>query len=458
MNNLTSMKPTPMKPTPMKPTMVRYKVVYFAIALVIITYIDRVCISNFAPYISKDLGLSKSDMGWVLSAFALSYALFEIPTGWMGDMHGPRKTLLRIVVWWSFFTAATGWAWNWLSLVVTRFLFGIGEAGAFPNLTKAFTLWLPTQERVRAQGIMWMAARWGGAFTGILVLWVMQYMTWRQAFGLFGALGIVWAVIFYAWYRDHPKDHPSVNKAELEHIGDTHAVTGDHKVPWARFASSGTVWLLWIAYFCVSYGWYFYITWLPTYLREARGMNLETSAVLSGLPLFMGGWGCLLSGVVTPWLSRKLGSERTGRRAIAICGVLGASAMLFYSTSIENGFYAVLAIGMASFFNDLAMPPAWGACMDVGGRFAGTLSGSMNMMGNLAGAVAPVIIGYLINITGSNWNLTFYISATIYLGAALCWYFLDPVTPLDGSVVEKENAGDPKVIGVLNPAKGWIRR
>jgi len=417
----------------MKPTYTRYKVVLFAIVLVIITYIDRVCISNFAPFISKDLGLDPAEMGAVFSAFALSYALFEIPTGWMGDRYGPRKTLLRIVVWWSFFTAATGWAWNRMSLIVIRFLFGIGEAGAFPNLTKAFTIWLPVHERVRAQGILWMAARWGGAFTGSIVLLVMQFMDWRSAFVLFGALGIVWAVVFYLWYRDHPKDHPSVNEAELAIIGDTHAMTGDHSVPWGRFARSGSVWLLWIAYFCVSYGWYFYITWLPTYLREARGMNMTTSTVLSGLPLFLGGWGCLLSGLVTPWLSKRLGSEKRGRRIVAICGVIGASAMLLVSTSLGNPYYAIFAIAMASFFNDLAMPPAWGACMDVGGKFAGTLSGSMNMMGNLAGAVAPLAIGYLIKVTDKNWDLTFYISAAIYLGAAVCWYFLDSVTPLDGS-------------------------
>ncbi len=433
-------------------THARYKVVLYAITLVIITYIDRVCISNFAPYISEDLGLSKTDMGIVLGAFALSYALFEIPTGWLGDRFGPRKTLVRIVLWWSFFTAATGWAWNRASLIATRFLFGIGEAGAFPNLTKAFTLWLPVQERVRAQGIMWMAARWGGAFTPALVYLFMRYMGWREAFMVFGSVGVVWALFFYRWYRDHPKDHPSVNDAELAIIGDTSHLTGQHRIPWGRFASSGSVWLLWISYFCVSYGWYFYITWLPTYLREARGMTLESSAVLAGLPLFLGGWGCLLSGVLTPKLSKILGSERSGRRIMSIVGVVGASVALVVSTLIGQPVYAVIVIGIASFCNDLAMPPAWGACMDVGGRFAGTLSGSMNMMGNFAGAIAPVLIGYLVDVTGSNWDLTFYISAAIYLFAAVCWFFLDPVTPLDGAQQPLETPEIPH--GHLAPESG----
>ena len=162
-----------------RPTRARYWVIAFAVALAIIQYIDRVCISQAAPLISRDLSLNKWQMGWVFSAFTLAYALFEIPAGYLGDRIGPRKVLLRIVLWWSFFTVATGWVWNWTSLLVTRFLFGAGEAGAFPNLTKAFHRWLPQHERTRAQGVMWMSARLGGAFTPGLVFLCLQYVTWR---------------------------------------------------------------------------------------------------------------------------------------------------------------------------------------------------------------------------------------------------------------------------------------
>lgn len=412
------------------PTRTRHKVIFFSILLAVITYIDRVCISQAAPLISKDLGFSKTDMSLVFAAFALGYALFEIPAGWLGDKMGPRKVLMRIVIWWSFFTAATGWAWNRTVMMVVRFMFGAGEAGVFPVLTKAFTMWLPNHERVKAQGILWMSARWGGAFTPALVVFVLNFVDWRRAFEIFGAIGVVWAIIFYRWFRDRPADHPEVNAAELAEIGETHATVEGHKVPWGRFSSSGSVWLLWISYFCVSYGWYFYITWLPTYLREARHMEPAKSGILAGLPLFLGGIGCMLSGVLTPKISTMLGSSRAGRRAVAITGVLGAAAFLYISTKLGDPVWAVIAIGMASFSNDLAMPPAWGACMDIGGKFAGTLSGSMNMMGNAAGAVAPVVIGYLIDATG-NWDMTFYISASVYLIAAACWFFLDSATPLD---------------------------
>ena len=197
------------------PTRARYRVIVFAVALAIIQYIDRVCISQAAPYISADLGLSAKQMGYVFSAFTLAYALFEIPTGWLGDQIGPRKVLVRVASWWSFFTAATGWTWNYGSLVVARFLFGAGEAGCFPNLTKAFSLWLPVGDRTRAQALMWMGARWGGACAPLLVVAVMAFVSWRAAFFVFALLGVVWAVIFWRWFRDDPREHKGVNASEL---------------------------------------------------------------------------------------------------------------------------------------------------------------------------------------------------------------------------------------------------
>ncbi len=424
-------QPTTPAGTAVPPTRTRYWVIVFAVTLAVITYIDRVCISQAAPAISRDLGLTPVEMGYAFSAFALAYALFEIPGGWLGDYMGPRKVLMRIVIWWSFFTAATGWAWNLMSLLVTRFLFGAGEAGCFPNLTKSFTTWLPQRERVRAQGIMWMSARWGGAFTPYLVVLVFQYMSWRRAFELFGAIGIVWAIFFYRWYRDNPRDNRNVNAAELALLeGAESRASGHGDVPWGRFLRSGTVWLLWAQYFCLSWGWYFYITWLPTYLQQGRGIEIQESAILAGLPLFFGGLGSLFCGYISTHVTRWTGSERTSRKLLSCTGFAGASALLLVSVNLADPLYAMLAMGMASFSNDLAMPPAWGACMDVGGKYAGTLSGSMNMMGNLAGAVAPVSVGYILQWTHS-WDLTFYISAGIYFAGTFCWMFLDPVTPLD---------------------------
>jgi MFS family permease len=415
------------------PTHVRYWVVAFAVALAVVTYIDRVCISFAAPFISADLHLSKVRMGYAFSAFAWTYALFEIPGGFLGDWMGPRRVLLRIVLWWSFFTAATGWAWNFVSLAITRALFGAGEAGCFPNLTKTFTIWLPHHERVRAQGIMWLSARWGGAFTPPLVYLAIQVMSWRRAFELFGCIGVVWAILFYAWYRDHPRDNPSLNAEERQLLAPNEALASGHaRVPWRKFAASPQVWLLCGQYFCSSYGWYFYITWLPTYLKEARGLELGASAIFGILPLFLGGIGSLVCGFVTAPLTRLTGSMLKTRRLLAYVGFSGASLLLIVSTRMHNPVPAMIAMGLASFSNDLVMPGSWGACMDVGGKYAGTLSGAMNMMGNLGGAASPTIIGYMLRATKNNWDMTFYVSAAVYAMAVLLWRYLDPVTPLEG--------------------------
>src|SRR5713226_1610915 len=199
-------------------TRVRRGVVVAAVTLAIITYIDRVCISQAAPAMRANLSLSAVQMGWAFTVFSWAYALFEIPGGWLGDRLGPRRVLTRVVLWWSFFTAATGWVWNAPSLIVTRALFGAGEAGCFPNLTRVFTTWLPVRERERAQGLLWFAARWSGAFTPLLVAYVLDVMTWRHAFLLFGLPGVVWAAAFYRWYRDDPRKHPSINAAELAQL------------------------------------------------------------------------------------------------------------------------------------------------------------------------------------------------------------------------------------------------
>jgi ACS family glucarate transporter-like MFS transporter len=413
-------------------THVRHKVIVFAVALAVITYIDRVCISQAAPLISRDLNFTKEQMAYVFSAFTLAYALFEIPGGWLGDRMGARRVLMRIVVWWSVFTAATGLVWNFASIVSTRFLFGMGEAGCFPNLTKSFTTWLPSKERVNAQGILWMSARWGGAFTPLLVVWVMKVMNWRHAFMTFGAVGLIWAILFYRWYRDNPRDNKSINAAELSLIEESQHLASSHSnVPWGKFLRSQQVWLICFQYFCLSYGWYFYITWLPTYLQEARHLSMGGGALLSTLPLFLGGCGSFVCGIFYPTLNRWTHDVGKSRRLMAYVGFTGATGFLLLSSLIKDATFAMIAMGIASFSNDLVMPGSWAACMDVGGKYAGTLSGAMNMMGNLGGVLSPLAIGYILTNTHNNWSLTFYVSAAVYFAGIFFWLFLDPVTTLE---------------------------
>ena len=313
----------------------RLPILTFATTLAMITYIDRVCISQAAPFMQHDLGLSDSQMGLAFSAFAWAYALFEIPGGWLGDVIGPRKVLLRVVIFWSIFTAATGFVWGAISLVLVRFLFGMGEAGCFPNLTKAFMIWLPAEERTRAQSVTWLSARWAGAFTPLLVIWVISWVSWRNAFLLFAVLGLLWAYFFQRRFGRVSTEAP---ESSLE---------TSKPMPWLKLFSSPTVWFLWIQYFCLTYGWFFYVTWLPTYLKETRGLQLDQNpltlrlanilnnalqpetghrvlvAILAGIPLFMGGFGALLAGWLTPRLAERFGGLPTNRIDSSPCPLLG---------------------------------------------------------------------------------------------------------------------------------------
>jgi MFS transporter, ACS family, glucarate transporter len=443
------------------PTHVRHRVVLFAIALAVIQYIDRVCISQAMPDIAHDLKFSDAQRGLVFSAFGLAYALFEIPTGWLGDKIGPRKVLLRVVLWWSFFTAATGWMWNHVSMAITRFLFGAGEAGCFPNLTKAFSAWLPTRERTLAQAALWIGARWGGAFTPLLVVTVMAFVSWRQAFVVFALLGVVWVTVFYWWFRDNPREHKSVNAAELELLkGNEQNVEGHGNVPWGRLASSLTMWMLWGQYFCLSFGWYFYITWLPDYLKTVRGLEIKSNAlmkwlaglleggpdsglspemtlkvlaaVLAGIPLLFGGFGSLTAGLIsTRWLKRG-GSVVFVRRFFGFIGMTGAAALLMVSFYIKDPLFAMLSMGVASLCNDLTMPGSWATCMDVGGKYAGTVSGSMNMMGNFGGMAGPFVLGWILQLTDRNWQVAFAAFSIVYFLGAFCWLFVNPFERMEG--------------------------
>ena len=281
-----------------RPTHVRYWVIVFAVTLAVITYIDRVCISFAAPAIRDELHLSAKQLGWVFLIFNWSYAVFEIPGGFLGDRIGPRKVLMRIVIWWSFFTAATGWAWNYGSLLVTRFMFGAGEAGCFPEsdeslhhlaARKGAGARAGNHVAQRAVGRRVHAAAGGaGDVAGSPATAHPEY-GWRPAFTVFGCLGVVWAVVFYTWFRDNPFDKPKMNAAERALIAkDGVSATAMSTCPWGKLLASRQVWMLCWQYFCLSYGWYFYVTWLPTYLKEARHLDLADMALLSIWPLFAG--------------------------------------------------------------------------------------------------------------------------------------------------------------------------
>ena len=297
------------------------------------------------------------------------------------------------------------------------------------------------RERERAQANLWLATRLTAAFTPVLVALLIQQIGWRRTFEIFGGLGVIWAVLFYRWYRDVPSQHPAVNEAELALLPPARdTAIAETGVPWGLIFSRPSVWLLSIQYMCLAYGWWFYINWLPTYLRTARGTTVTMGALLAGLPLLLGGVGCLVSAWVIPRLATSLQSVALARRVVAITGFVGASICIFFFAGIEDPRQAMIVLGFAGFFNDFVMPAAWAGTMDIGGRYSGTVSGAMNMMGSIAGAVSVTVVGYLLAWTSGNWTMTFYISAAIYFVGAICWLFLDSHTPIEGQTVAMRQA------------------
>jgi MFS transporter, ACS family, glucarate transporter len=403
----------------MKASRIRYTVVLLAISLAVLSYVQRVAISVAAGPISHDLHLPKEQMGFIFGAFGLAYALFEIPMGLLGDRLGVRRVLTQIVLAWSVCTALTGAAWNVASMCVIRFLFGAGEAGCFPNLTRMLSAWLPARERVTAQALMWASARWGGAITPPLALLCINLFGWRWAFVQFAALGVVWCAVFLIWFRDEPAQHRSVNSLERELLEGARILTTHHagQRHWTFVLLTRRVAILGLQYFCFSYVWYFYITWLPTYLREGRGQTPASAAAFSVLPLLFGGFGSLVSG---------LAPRRLPRRIIAFCGFFSAAILLVAVTHIASVIPAMVAMGLASFAADLTMPISWDACVEIGGPYTATVAAAMNMMGNLAGFVAPVTGGIILQRAGGNWNILIDIMAVAAVVAAACWLYLDP--------------------------------
>lgn len=419
-----------MKLQPVKPTTVRYGVIGFAVVMAIITYLHRVAISQAKADISFDLGLSNTQMGLVFSVFTLAYSLFEMPLGYWGDRAGPRIVLTSVVIAWSFLTAITGLAWSFVSLVVIRFMFGAAQAGAFPNIAKAFRLWLMPGERPWSQGLLWMAARWGGSLAPVLVFFFMQYFSWRWMFFAISSIGFIWAIAFVLWFRNRPDKHPGVNAAELEMLPKPEEFPGSReKAPWGVIFSSFSLWMLCGQYFCQSFYYYFIMNWLPSYLNEGLNLGIRNSAFFSALPMFLGGLGCMVGGLLLRWMTDKYG-PRLSRKIIPVVAITIAAIFFLMVPQIHSGKIIVLFIGLATFSNDLTMSVCWTTATDMGGRFAGTISGKMNMWGALGGFFSPMLIGIILDATNQNWNIMFYIFSAIYCAGVVMWLLIDPVTPI----------------------------
>ncbi len=387
----------------------RFTLIRFAFALSIVTYIDRVCIATAATAVSGDLGLTTAQMSWVFGAFTFAYAVFEIPSGRLGDRIGPRKVLTRIVLWWSTFTAATGLAWNYASLLATRFLFGVGEAGAFPNISAAFANWLPERERGRAHGVLFFGSRLGGAATPLLVTPILAYSGWRASFWIFGTLGVLWCVSWWKWFVDDPAKHPAVNAQELNIIQSGTKTPDDSRLPWRSLLSRPMLSISGM-YFCYGYTLYFYLTWLPTYLSTIRGFSMAATSIIHAIVLLSSGAACVLGGKLTDYLVKNRGL-RVGRSIAVVSMPLSGLFLTLAALSASNARCAIF-LSLATAMLDLGLGGMWSVCHDIGRGAAGTVTGCMNMFGNFGGTLSPVVLGYLVQWYGS-WVLPLIIASAV---------------------------------------------
>jgi len=408
-----------------RPTRARYGAVGFTLVMISIAYLDRVCISTAAPSIQADLGLSVAQMSIVFSAFTLAYALFEGPSGWLADRFGARVALSRIVVWWSAFTAATSLANGFASLAAVRFLFGVGEAGAFPSSARIYSRWTPPRFHGRLFGVLLAAAALGGALTQPLVVALLGRIGWRLSFAAFGAVGLVWSAAFWGWFRDDPREHAGVNPAELALICDGGAQTGAHgPVPWRRLLRNRSLVALCAMYFGAIYGWYFYLTWLPTYLLRARGFDLHQVGWLAALPLFGIAVGVLAGGFAADRLRVRLG-PRLGAGLPGIVGLPLAALAAVGGALVDDAQSSALLLACAAACAGAGIAPAWAVCVEIGGTHSAMVSGTMNMFGNLGGALSPVVFGLCVEHLGS-WTAPLFSMAALYVAAGLCWLAVDP--------------------------------
>ncbi len=401
---------------------VRYTILALICFLYFLSYLDRSAISVTAPAMIKEFHFNKATMGLVFSAFAFTYALLQIIGGTLGDRFGPRAVLSFLMAMWSLFTIATGAAVNFFTLFTARLLFGLGEAGGFPVSTRALASWFPKEMRGSLQGILHACSRTGGAVSPIIVVAIVAWTgSWRYAFFTLGVLGIAWAIVFYAMYRNSPADIPAVNQQELDYIrgASTRAEPPQQlAIPWSQILASPDVWLLTLAYFAYGYTFWIYITWLPTYLTDARHISFGALALAVTIPLAGGVPGDLVGGWLSDYIYRRTGNLNLARRTMIAGAFIGTVVFILPAIFVSNVPAAIILLAFAMFMLECAVSNCWAVAMDLGGQnFCGTISGFMNTGFGVAGILSPLIFGILVDRTGS-WLAGFIIgSALLILGA-----------------------------------------
>jgi len=384
----------------------KYRVLGILSLLSVITFLDRNAISIAAVRLTEELSLSNEQFGWIASAFAVSYGIFEIPTGLWGDRFGEKKVLARIVLWWSLFTAFTGVVTGFASLLVVRFLFGAGEAGAYPNLAIAVRKWFDAKELGRAQAFIWMASRMGGAITPFVVVPLQIHFGWRVTFYGLGAIGLIWVLVWWLFYKEPNEERPL--NLPLESMS------------WKEIGAKRNFWLLLVIYYCYASGVFFFISWLPKYLHNGLGISEQNLTYSASLPFLLAAAGCWFGGSISDALVKKLGMD-WGRRIVPMIGLGLSGVVMIGATMTTNAALAVILLALGLALMDLTAPVAWAIAIGMAGKNSGAVTGAMNTAGLLAGAITSVAVGYVIAATGSYQVPVVIIGLLLVSGSAVCW-------------------------------------
>ncbi len=413
-----------------RPTRTRFIVALWLCGLAGVLYLDRICMAQAIKPIQEDLHLTETELGYVMMAFTLAYGLFEIPTGRLGDRVGSRSVLTRIVIWWSLFTALTGVAWGFYSLVIMRFIFGAGEAGAFPNAARVISRWFPASERGRVQGLMLMASQIGGAAAPALAAYLIDRTGWRWTFGTFGVLGVIYAAGFCWWFRDDPAKHSSVNDRELAiiRIGQAETPARDEPIPWNAVLRNSGIWLLGITITLSAFNTYLYFSWFTKYLETARDVPNIDAGWLSSLVLAMSAAGVFVGGFVADRILRRGRDVVVCRRLLGSLCFIAAAVFLYAGSKMDSPVALAVFAGASSFCLHATLSSWWSAAIEQCGKHVGALFGLMNSMGVVGAMLTQWFVGTFadwrksLGYTGrEQWDPMFNVYVGVLLLAALTW-------------------------------------
>lgn len=406
---------------------IRFVLVLSTFLLTVLLYVDRACISAAKSDICSDLDFSMTEFGWIMAIFTLGYAVFQTPAGKMADHKGARGMISGIVAVWSLLTTVTGFAWNYTSMMIIRFLFGAGEAGAFPALSKVVYNWFPIKERGIVQGINFSGSRIGAAFAMPLVAWLLNQIGWRHTFLVFGVLGVLYSILWYILFRDKPENSNYIGSEEVEYIKNTRQVSsvGEKvEIPFLTLMKSGTMWKTMIQYICSNFTFYFSLTWMYPYIQERFQLGLVEAGFYTSIPLIGGAVGNWVAGILVDSIYRK-GKWKLSRRLPAIVGFALSAVGMIMVTQVSSPVFSVVFMTLAVLGADMTLSPSWAFCIDVGKENAGVVSGTMNMAGNLGAFVTIIAFPYLFRWTG-HYEPFFVICAGLSLVAILMWGSMDP--------------------------------